>query len=54
MGVKKFQLFGYTSFIIGYNCAKFIVLASLVSGLAEGVDQNDPPTPWSLTLQKTP
>ena len=23
MGVQKFQLFGYTSYIIGYNCAKF-------------------------------
>ena len=36
MGVYKFQLFGYTSYTICYNCANFIVLASLSSELAGG------------------
>ena len=46
IGVKKFQLFDYTNYIVGYNCAKFDCLASLVFELAGGGVK--------MTLQKTP
>ena len=43
-------MFGYTSIIIGYNCESFIVVASLVSGLAEGSNLSPLRVKWCIKI----